>query len=42
VIGSALDDDSGENSGSAYIFVRSGTTWTEQGKLTASDGGAGD
>ncbi len=28
--------------GSAYIFVRSGTTWTQQAKLTASDGAAGD
>ena len=28
--------------GSAYVFVRSGTTWIQQGQLTASDGGAGD
>jgi hypothetical protein len=28
--------------GAAYVFTRSGTTWTEQAKLTASDGGAGD
>ena len=27
----------GDNSGSAYVFVRSGTTWTQQQKLTASD-----
>lgn len=26
----------------AYVFVRSGGEWTEQAKLTASDGGAGD
>lgn len=26
------------NQGSAYVFVRSGTTWTQQAKLTASDG----
>jgi hypothetical protein len=34
----------GDNSctGSAYIFVRNGTTWTQQAKLTASDGVAGD
>ena len=37
VIGAWLDDDGGINSGSAYIFLRDGTTWTEQGKLIASD-----
>ena len=26
------------NVGSAYVFVRSGSTWTEQARLTASDG----
>lgn len=28
--------------GSAYVFVRSGTVWTEQQKLTAAEGAAGD
>jgi hypothetical protein len=28
--------------GAAYVFVRSGTTWTEQQKLTAGDGFVGD
>jgi hypothetical protein len=28
--------------GSAYVFTRSGTTWTQQAKLLASEGGAGD
>ncbi|MGD0947355.1 MAG: hypothetical protein ABSA52_07980 [Candidatus Binatia bacterium] len=28
--------------GAAYVFVRSGTTWTQQAELTASDGAAGD
>ena len=28
--------------GSAYVFVRSGTTWTQQQKLTASDAASGD
>ena len=28
--------------GSAYVFVRSGTTWSEQQKLTASDARPGD
>ncbi len=43
VIG-ALFDDIGVNSsqGSAYIFLRSGTFWTQQTKLTASDGAADD
>jgi hypothetical protein len=30
------------NQGSAYVFVRTGTTWSQQAKLTASDGAAGD
>ena len=34
------DDDDGTDSGSAYIFTRSGSTWTQQQKLTASDGSA--
>ena len=32
-----IDDDNGY-SGSAYVFTRTGTTWTQQAKLTASDG----
>lgn len=42
VISSRLDDDKGADSGAVYIFIRSGTTWTEQQKLTASDGADGD
>jgi len=42
VVGARLDDDNGENSGSAYVFTRTGTTWMEQAKLTASDGAEGD
>ena len=42
VIGATDDDDDGNSSGSAYVFVKSGTTWTEQQKLTASDAAAGD
>ena len=43
VIG-AIYDDVGANSdqGSAYIFVRSGTSWTQQAKLVAGDGAASD
>ena len=42
VVGAHWNDDNGPDSGSAYIFVRSGATWSEQAKLTASDGSAGD
>jgi hypothetical protein len=42
VIGTRFDDDNGENSGSAYVFVRTGGMWTEQAKLLPSDGAAGD
>ena len=42
VVGAAGDDDLGLDSGSAYVFVRTGTTWAQQAKLTASDGDAGD
>ena len=43
VVGASDDDnDNGTNSGSAYVFTRTGTTWTEQAKLTASDGAAVD
>jgi hypothetical protein len=28
--------------GAAYVFVQSGTTWTQQDELTASDGAAYD
>jgi len=37
VIGARFHDSSGTDSGSAYIYTRSGTIWTEQTKLTASD-----
>jgi hypothetical protein len=42
VVGSHQDDDIGPNAGSAFVFVRSGGTWTHQEKLTAPDGGSGD
>jgi len=42
IIGAELDDDNGVDSGSAYVFTRTGTTWTQQAKLLASDGAAGD
>jgi glutamate synthase domain-containing protein 3 len=43
IIGAKEDDiGSNANQGSAYIFFRSGTTWTQQAKLVASDGEAAD
>jgi hypothetical protein len=43
VVGAADDDNAGGgNAGSAYVFVRSGTVWTQQRKLTASDAAADD
>ena len=42
VIGAHGDDDIGNNSGSVYVFTRSGSSWTQQAKLTASDGASGD
>ncbi len=37
LIGAHHDDDHGSNSGSAYVFTRSGITWNQQAKLTADD-----
>jgi hypothetical protein len=38
VIGSPRDDQTGfDDAGSAYVFTRSGATWTEHQKLVASD-----
>ena len=44
VVVGALFDDVGAsvNQGSAYVFNRSGTVWTQQAKLTATQGAAGD
>jgi len=42
LIGAYMDDDMGSASGSAYVFTRTGTTWTQQQKLLASDGAVGD
>ena len=45
VVGAHRDNDDGNDSGSAYVFVKPSTGWvtaTETAKLTASDGAAGD
>jgi len=36
-IGSYLDDDAGMDAGSVYVFTRSGVTWAQEAKFTASD-----
>ncbi len=43
IIAAIFDDNNGTNSGSAYIFSRDSTnSWSQQQKLTASDGNAND
>jgi hypothetical protein len=43
VVGAAgADIDGAESQGAAYVFVRSGDTWTQQAKLTAPDGAPAD
>jgi hypothetical protein len=42
LIGAFGCDDKGEDSGSAYIFTRTGSTWKQESKLLASDGFAED
>ncbi len=42
VIGAFGDDDAGGNSGSAYVFQRDGTNWTEKVKIIPSDAAGGD
>ena len=41
-VGGAQTDNSSTQSGAAYIFTRSGTTWTQQAYLKANNTGAGD
>ncbi|HJM10187.1 MAG TPA: FG-GAP repeat protein, partial [Candidatus Marinimicrobia bacterium] len=42
IAGAPYDDDGGTNSGSAYIFKRSGTEWSQEDKIVASDPAAND
>ncbi|KAL7488917.1 hypothetical protein ACHAW6_014507, partial [Cyclotella cf. meneghiniana] len=44
VVGAHLEDEKGDNSGSAYIFELNENTgvWSQKAKLTAADGSAGD
>ncbi|MBN1558739.1 T9SS type A sorting domain-containing protein [candidate division KSB1 bacterium] len=42
LVGASMDDENGDDSGAAYIFKREGESWTEEAKLMAGDGSAGD
>lgn len=42
LIGAYADDDHGSDSGSVYIFDWDGSLWTQDEKIAASDGAAGD
>jgi len=42
VVGSVYDDTGGTSAGAAYVFTRSGATWTQQQKIQASDKQASD
>jgi hypothetical protein len=37
IVGAYLDDNTVTDGGAAYIFTRTGTTWTEEAKIVASD-----
>ncbi|HUU85723.1 MAG TPA: FG-GAP repeat protein [Phycisphaerae bacterium] len=41
VIGADRNDDNGPDSGSAYVFRYNASSWVEEAKLLASDGGPG-
>ena len=40
IVGAPYDDDNGDISGSAYVFVWDGSAWMQQAKLLPSDGAA--
>ena len=42
VVGAWYEDAGGSNAGAAYVFTRSGTSWSQQAKLVASDAQASD
>lgn len=42
VIGVRYDDDAGGAAGAAYLFVRNGSSWSQEAKLTADDGATND
>jgi hypothetical protein len=42
VVGANLDDEAGADRGSAYVYQRGGTVWSQATKLSASNAAAGD
>ncbi|GAA4644489.1 hypothetical protein GCM10023115_24490 [Pontixanthobacter gangjinensis] len=42
LVGAMHQDDRGDDSGAAYVFKRTGNSWTLLTKLTADDGASGD
>jgi hypothetical protein len=42
IVGAPGEKSTGANAGAAYIFTRSGTTWTQQAKLVGAGTAAGD
>ena len=42
IVGAHLEDAGGTSAGAAYIYKRSGSSWTQEAKLLASDPQAGD
>jgi RHS repeat-associated protein len=42
LVGAPQDDATATDAGAVYAFVRAGTTWSQQQKLVASSGSAGD
>jgi hypothetical protein len=42
IVGAQLEDGVGSNSGKAYVYLRTGTSWAQQAILTASDSAASD
>ena len=40
--GSSPNDNSASNAGAAYVFVRNGTSWSQQAYLKATNAGTGD
>ena len=42
IVGAQENDDSGSNAGTAYVFVRHGTDWALQAKLSANKATLGD
>jgi hypothetical protein len=42
IVGSPKEDSNGNDAGAVYVFVRSGSSWSQQQKLLSSDGTAAD